>query len=592
MQLAGQQLKLVVNDSTARYPLTIDPSFQQQAYLKASNSGEDDDFGFSVAISGDTLVVGAPQEQSNASGVNGDQSNNNEDSAGAAYVFFRNGNTWSQQAYLKKDTVIGSFERFGSSVAIDGDTIVVGADSNDTDGVTDAGAAYVFTRSGTTWSQQSSLQASNSGGIHFGVSIDIDGDTLVVGANREGSNATGVNGDQNNNDMGNSGAAYVFTRSGDGWSQQAYLKASNTDKSDQFGISVAISSDTVVVGANREESTSTGVNGDQNNNAEDNVGAAYVFSRSGTAWSQQAYLKASNADRADEFGWSVDIAGDTIVIGAINEQSEATGVNGDQNNNDGFKVGAAYVFTRSGTTWSQQAYLKSNTDTFQNFGSSVAIFGNTVVVGAPSESSNATGVDGDPSNNSLTAAGAAYVFTRNGTNWSHQAYLKASNTDNGDHFGVSLAISDNTLVIGANDEESSATGVNDDQSSNAASDAGAAYVFTLPTESGGENNAFFTIETAILELPVVVVGSVNLSARLRFEQQGPDAVVILESAGETMETSDSPVTFSPETGVATLPRVSLLNNGTVQSVVSAELVLIGGTSPLKFLVTNIVTQNP
>ncbi len=226
------------------------------------------------------------------------------------------------------------------------------------------------------------------------------------------------------------------------------------------------------------------------------------------------------------------------------------------------------------------------------FGSSVAIYGDTVVVGAPSEGSNATGVNGDPNNTSLTAAGAAYIFSRNGSSWSQQAYLKASNTDGGDHFGSSVAISGNTLIIGSNDEESASTDVNGDQSNNSAADAGAAYVFNITTESGGGNNASFTIETAILELPVVVVGSVNLSARLRFEQQGSDAVVILESTGEAVGTSNNPVTFSAKTGIATLPLVNLLSNSTVQRVVSAELVLIGGTSPLRFLVTNIVVQNP
>jgi len=172
---------------------------------------------------------------------------------------------------------------------------------------------------------------------------------------------------------------------------------------------------------------------------------------------QQAYLKASNTDSLDGFGFSVAISGDTVVVGAAGEDGVATGINGDQSNNSAQRSGAVYVFTRSGTSWSQQAYLKaSNTDSSDNFGISVAISGDTVVVGANGEASNATGVNGDQDDNSAAGAGAAYVFTRNGTVWSQQAYLKASNTGGGDEFGQAVAIYDNTLVVGAHLEDSNA----------------------------------------------------------------------------------------------------------------------------------------
>jgi len=138
--------------------------------------------------------------------------------------------------------------------------------------------------------------------------------------------------------------------------QQAYLKASNTDANDTFGYAAAIDGDTVVVGASGEDSSATGVNGNQSLNDAENSGAAYVFTRSGTTWSQQAYLKASNTEADDYFGDVVAIDGDTIVVGAPREDSSATGVNGNQSLNDASKSGAAYVFTRSGTTWTQQAY--------------------------------------------------------------------------------------------------------------------------------------------------------------------------------------------------------------------------------------------
>jgi hypothetical protein len=232
MQLAANQLSLIIDDADANYPLTIDPTFQHQAYLKASNTGGGDVFGQAVAIYDNTLVVGAHLEDSNATGINGDQDN---------------------------------------FLAID------------------SGAVYEFTRSGMEWSQQAYLKASNTGGGDaFGRSVAISGDTLVVGAIGEDSNATGINGDQGSNSALDSGAVYVFTPSGTVWNQQAYLKASNTGGGDEFGWSVAISDNTLVVGAQLEDSNSTGINGDQDNFLAKDSGAAYVFIRNGTVWRPQA----------------------------------------------------------------------------------------------------------------------------------------------------------------------------------------------------------------------------------------------------------------------------------------------------------------
>jgi FG-GAP repeat len=396
--------------------------WSQQAYLKASNTGAGDYFGGSVAIDGDTLVVGAGGEASAATGVNGNQADNTAAGSGAAYVFARSGTVWTQQAYLKaSNTDIA--DEFGLSVAISGDTVVVGAlheasaatgvNGNQADNsASEAGAAYVFVRSGTVWTQQAYLKASNmaTGENDFGFSVAISGDTVVVGAPGEESAATGVNGNQADNTAPGAGAAYVFVRSGGVWSQQAYLKASNTDAGDDFGIGVAIAGDTVVVGADQEASAATGVAGNQADNSAANAGAAYVFVRSGTVWSQQAYLKASNTGAGDYFGSPV-ISGDTVVVGATGEDSAATGVDGNQADDSAADAGAAYVFLRSGTVWTQQAYLKaSNTNGGDGFGS-VAISGDTVVVGAPREASAATGVDGNQADDTAARAGAAYVFT-------------------------------------------------------------------------------------------------------------------------------------------------------------------------------------
>jgi len=464
----------------------------QPTYVKASNTGESDRFGLNVAISGDTMVVGAFEEDSNATSVNGNQNNEDAYNSGAAYVFVRNGTNWTQQAYLKVRNGEAD-DQFGQAVAISGDTIVVGAlwedsaargvnGSGGNNNAPESGAAYVFVRNGTNWTQQAYLKASNSeAGDEFGFAVAISGDTIVVGARREDSAATGVNGGQNNDDVPEAGAAYVFVRNGTNWSQQAYLKASNTGD-DLFGGAVAISGDTIVVGASLEDSNARGVNGNQNNEGGYNSGAAYVFARSGTNWSQQAYLKTSNADAEDYFGQSVAADGDTVVVGASAESSKARRVNGDQADNSAHHAGAAYVFTRKGTNWSQQAYLKAfNAEAGDAFGYPLGISGDTVVVGAQQESGDGT----NAWNNKAFWAGAAYVFARSGTNWIQHAYLKASNPGGGDPhwplagdiFGCAVAVYGETVVVGAYMEDSDSKGINGDQSNDNAENSGAAYVF-------------------------------------------------------------------------------------------------------------------
>jgi hypothetical protein len=500
MQLAGQTLSLIVEEEHARYPLTIDPSVQKQAYLKASNTEtsvaqRSDSFGISVSISGDTLVVGADAEASNAVGVNGNQNDNSILSAGAAYVFVRSDGVWKQQAYLKASntnqlTTNYSGDGFGSSIAISGNTVVIGApdessnatgvngDQND-NSASGSGAVYVFVRNGNIWSQQAYLKASNTDAFdHFGRSVSISENTLVVSAPREDSDATGVNGDENDNSATNSGAAYVFVRIGNTWSQQAYLKSSNTfglkkvNPFGGFGTSVSVSGNTLVIGDPSESSAARDVNGDQNDNSAPGSGASYVFVRNGNTWSQQAYLKASNTAierdlvfrNGDGFGASVSISGNTLVVGAASEDSNATGVNGNQDDNSEDNSGAAYIFIRNGSIWSQQAYLKaSNTGDQDFFGYSVSISGDMLIVGGRYFDSG---------------SGGAYVFVRNGSTWSQQNYLKGSNTERYDDFGFSVYISGDTLVVGAPSEGSKASGVNGNQNDNSVPNSGAAYVFS------------------------------------------------------------------------------------------------------------------
>ena len=325
--------------------------------------------------------------------------------------------------------------------------------------------------------QQAYIKASNTEPYDaFGTSVAVAGDTVAVGAPLEDSSSPGVNGDQLDNAATDSGAVFVYTRSGTSWAQQAYIKASNPDPGDKFGEQIAISGDTLVIGARMEESAATGINGDDRDNRAPDAGAVYVLVRTGTSWSQQAYVKASNADGYDQFGCSVSIDGDTLAVGASGEDSFATGVNGDQYNNIGFGSGAAYVFVRVGTTWSQQAYVKASaTDYGDIFGSSVAVSGDSLIVGAPYEDSPATGMNGDQSSNAAERAGAAYAFGRNGTTWSQQAYIKSSNPEAQDKFGLHVALSGDTAVIGTPWEDGGSTGINGNQTSNSRVDSGAVY---------------------------------------------------------------------------------------------------------------------
>ena len=321
--------------------------------------------------------------------------------SGAAYVFQRSGTNWTEQAELTASGVAAG-AGLGISVAISGDTVVAGAFQDD-DAGSNSGSAYVFQRSGTAWSEQAKLTASDgAAGDRFGISVAISGDTVVVGAHED-------------DDSGSeSGSAYVFQRSGTVWTEQAKLLASDGAANDEFGCTVAISSDTVVVGAQFH------------GKSDSLVGAAYVFQRNGTAWIEKAKLLASDGAESDIFGSSVTISGDTIVVGAARGDGATT------------DSGSAYIFQRSGTTWTEQAKLTaSDGSTDDRFGDSVAISDDTVAVGA-------FGDDDDAGNSS----GSTYVFQRSGPAWIEKAKLTASDGPAA-AFGYSVDISDGIVIVGA-----------------------------------------------------------------------------------------------------------------------------------------------
>jgi hypothetical protein len=365
--------------------------------LFAADGEAMDQFGQAVSLDGDTALIGAPKDADNGQ------------YSGSAYVFIRTGDTWAlQQKLLASDGVAHDF--FGYSVSLSGDTALIGAIGVDSF----IGAAYVFIRSGGTWAQQAELFALD-GAVNdqFGCSVSLSGDTALVGAYGHDSNE---------------GSAYVFTRSGTTWDQQEQLLASDGATNDQFGLSVALDGDTALIGAHWDEEID-----------DDDSGSVYVFIRTGTAWSQQQKLLASDAAAYDEFGLSVSLSGDTALIGAPKNDAAST-------------PGSAYVFIRTGMTWSQQQKLVASDGTAPDyFGCSVYVDGDSALVGS---------FWGD---GMQTDSGSAYVFSRSGATWTQQAKVFASDGGGYEEFGYSVALSGEFALIGAFGDDNS---------------KGSAYVFT------------------------------------------------------------------------------------------------------------------
>jgi hypothetical protein len=364
-----------------------------------------------VAVSESTAVVGAWKDDVGA----------NFDDQGSAYVFIRSGGAWTQEAKLV--AAEGALEDFfGYSVAVSGDTAIVGAYLDDVGANVDQGSATVFTRSGNTWGLQAQLLAGDgAAGDYFGISVAVDGDMAVVGALGDD---VGANQGQ--------GSATVYTRSGAVWSSQAQLVAADGAPGAQFGRSVGVHGDTVVVGAPYHDE-----------GAEFDQGAAYVLTRSGAAWNQQKLLAWDGAS-TDLFGNSVAVNGDTVLVGAL---FDGIGANSSQ--------GSAHVFVRTGGSWSEQAQLLAADGSVGDlFGISVAVYGDTAAVGADGANVGTN-----------TNQGAAYLFTRNGGTWGQKARLWPQGGAEDDSFGISVALSPGIAVVGATQHDT------------VAGNQGAAYTF-------------------------------------------------------------------------------------------------------------------
>ena len=372
--------------------------WQPQGKILIGSPATGANFGMSVAIDGDTAVVGAPKNN----GV------------GAAYVFVRNGAVWSRQAVLTV-TNGATDDFFGWDVALAGDTAVISAYGENGE----TGAVYLFIRNGTVWNQQARLVGGDSvAGNAFGISVAISGNTLLVGA-------------QGNSENGSdSGAAYVFVYNGAAWTQQAKLLADDGLAGDNFGSAVAIWGDTAIIGAPYYHGSGS------------DSGAAYIFTRNGAVWSQQAKLLADDAAAEDIFGWDVTLEEDTVAIGAW----------GDDNDR-----GSVYLFTRNGQIWSQQSKLTAADGLAGDlFGYSTMLAGNVLAVGA---------LDHDGAANDT---GAVYIFYRSETGWNQQDKLTAFDGAAMDWMGKSVGVSGYTAIAGAPLDDDDGNG------------SGAAYLFTLP----------------------------------------------------------------------------------------------------------------
>jgi hypothetical protein len=385
-EVEGNQIHLVVDDAGAKYPVTVDPVFQEAA-VTAPGGQAADQFGYSIAVSADTAVVGAPYVNSASNFLY----------QGAVYVFGRTNGVWTWQQTLTGSATVYQ-AGFGWSVAISGDTIVVGA-PYEGGGLPFEGAVYAFTRAGGVWTEQQRIPPPiGSIGLLFGTSVAIDGDTLIAGAPPPVV-PTGP---------------YVFVRSGGQWSLQGTLAPGSEVNSPQYvGTSVSISGDTAVVGAISGKPAGRPTFG----------GFVEVWTRSGSLWSRQAVLQYPETPGGDnwQFGQSVAVSGDTLLVGSPGA----------------FQLphDRAYVFTRSGSLWLYQATLApSDLPPGSLFGTSVALTGDVAVVGAP---------------NAASGTGAAYLYFRNGTAWTERRLTQAAPLPPGIGYGTSVAIGGGYALAGA-----------------------------------------------------------------------------------------------------------------------------------------------
>ncbi|MAQ18192.1 MAG: hypothetical protein CMN30_25775 [Sandaracinus sp.] len=446
---------------------TLDVVRGAGTYFKHEVPQGNDRYGRGLDIDGATLAVGAIfDDTASADPTTADVLTD----SGGVFVYHRDGSGWSLSTFIKaSDAQEG--DSFGAALAVDGNTLVVGAPGRN-DG---AGAVYVFRRSAGVWSEiQILTHPSPDDQDRCGNALAMDGDVLVVGCVNDDSGATGVDGADGDDSVENSGAVLVFRlNAGGSFVRDAYLKPHNTGAGDAFGFSVDVQGDNVVVGAIREDTDGNNVLGTEDDDALLNSGAAYVF-RHGAAWSQIAFLKASNADAGDEFGTDVAVSDQFIAVGAAFERSAAQGIGGAQGSNTLEKAGAVYAYPlMSGLAIGPPIYIKAfNNGLNDEFGRDVAMEGNRLLVGSYREASISEGIGGLPNNNDGLSIGAVYEYLYVGGTWTIGAYIKPPRVDAVDdsdtsafghdgQFSSSIAIGGGVLAVASEGDASNAAGVDD-----------------------------------------------------------------------------------------------------------------------------------
>ena len=392
--------------------------------ITAPDRGSSDYFGQAVSINGSKALIGAPGDDVSSG------------STGSAYVFVRSGGVWNLQQKLNASDREQNDE-FGSAVCISGDTIIFGVGNDDDDG-DQSGSAYVFDLGASIWTESQKITVGdNATGVRAGVSVGLSGNTVIVG----------VPDDDDNGQL--SGSIYVFVRNGAAWSFQQKLLASNGQVRDAFGLTVSLDGDTALVGANGNDTKGS------------ESGCAYVFVRNGSTWSQQKILYASDGDSSDRFGSSVFFSGQTVIVGAPYDEQNGT------------NSGSAYVFVRSGTSWTQQKKLTAFDGGFgDRFGHSVCVDEDTVLIGAIED------------NEMATSAGSAYVYTRSGIDWILQQKLRADDAAGYDRFGCSVSLDGDNALIGAKDDDIDGIDI----------DNGSAYLFVRNAGIWSQQQHIYTSE--------------------------------------------------------------------------------------------------
>ena len=456
-----------------------------QAYIKASNPSAGDAFGTSVSVDGDRMVIGARYEDGCGTGVNPASNADGCDDSGAAYVYERTNGVWAQTAILKSSNAEAGDE-FGISVSIEGDIIAVGSRLEDSCATTvggdqtdnlcsSAGAAYIFEFANGAWSQTAYIKPSNTDSYdNFGNAVSISGSRVAIGSVYEDGCSANVGGDASDDACSNTGAAFVFEKSANGWTEQAYFKSNAPGVDNRYAQGLSLDGDRLVVGAGRRKGCSVGATSGCNN-----AGAIYVYDYANGAWSFTAELRSSNLGGGDRFGETVKLSGDRILATARQEDSCAVQVNGGGVNNLCSNAGAAYLFELVNGTWTQTVYFKpSANQAGAQFGTDAAIDGDRVVVASHQEDNCQAGLNMTPVTG-CQDTGAVYVYEFSNGAWSEVAYLKADLVEDDDKFGSAVAISGDSMTIASNGEDSCASGVGGDITDNQCLTAGSADVYVL-----------------------------------------------------------------------------------------------------------------